>query len=209
MRCAYIKAERQRRSLDKCGLRYLISIGMAVNNVTRRADANGSTSTSEAMRISFRNFVWATHSESQDLLLSAATECCENGKMLWDDAKRLGVFLWLRSSETLVREGRKSVDADADVQKSHLEIVARNRFMADDDRDPTKCSLVFFALGKKKVVHGLWKQAPGHREQSLMLKFLSNDFELERWKTAAVKNAYALLSKQRYGQPCCLQHGSR
>ena len=106
-------------------------------------------------------------------------------------------------------KGTNPVDADADVQKSHLEIVARNRFMADDDRDPTKCSLVFFALGKKKVVHGLWKQAPGHKEQSLMLKFLSNDFELERWKTAAVKNAYALLSKQRYGQLCCLQHGSR
>ena len=32
-----------------------------------------------------------------------------------------------------------------------------------------------------------------------MHKFLANDFELERWKTAAIKNAYALLSKQRFG----------
>lgn len=72
--------------------------------------------------------------------------------------------------------------------------------MADDDRDPTSCSLIFFALGKKKVVHGLWRQAPGHREQGLMLKFLANDFELDRWKLAAQKNAYALLSKQRYGE---------
>ena len=71
--------------------------------------------------------------------------------------------------------------------------------MADDDRDPTACSLIFFALGKKKVLHGLWRQAPGHKEQALMLKFLANDFELDRWKTAAVKNAYALLSKGRYG----------
>jgi hypothetical protein len=31
-----------------------------------------------------------------------------------------------------------------------------------------------------------------------MLKFLSNDFTQERWKGAALKNAYALLSKQRY-----------
>lgn len=31
-----------------------------------------------------------------------------------------------------------------------------------------------------------------------MLKFLANDFTLDRWKTAAMKNAYALLSKQRY-----------
>lgn len=32
-----------------------------------------------------------------------------------------------------------------------------------------------------------------------MLKFLSNDFSQPRWKTAALKNAYALLSKQRWG----------
>lgn len=87
-------------------------------------------------------------------------------------------------------------------QKSQLEIIARLRFMADEDRDPTSCSLIFFALGKKKVLHGLWRQAPGHKEQAMMLKFLSNDFELERWKSAAVKNAYALLSKQRYGEFC-------
>jgi hypothetical protein len=41
-----------------------------------------------------------------------------------------------------------------------------------------------------------------------MLKFLSNDFEQERWKGAALKNAYALLSKQRYrewsGMMICL-----
>jgi len=31
-----------------------------------------------------------------------------------------------------------------------------------------------------------------------MLKFLSNDFSEPRWRTAALKNAYALLSKQRF-----------
>jgi hypothetical protein len=81
-----------------------------------------------------------------------------------------------------------------------LEVVARNTFMAQEDRDPTSCSLIFFALGKKKVVHGLWRQAPGHKEQNMMLKFLGNDFSLDRWKTAALKNAYALLSKNRYGE---------
>jgi len=33
----------------------------------------------------------------------------------------------------------------------------------------------------------------------MMLKFLANDFTQDRWKTAALKNAYALLSKNRYG----------
>ena len=71
--------------------------------------------------------------------------------------------------------------------------------MAGDNRDPTKCSLFYFALGKVKLVHGLWRQAAWHKEQTLMLKFLGNDFTNPRWKTAALKNAFALLSKQRYG----------
>lgn len=84
------------------------------------------------------------------------------------------------------------------LQKAQLEIVARNQFMSGDDRDPTRCSLLYFALGKVRLVHGLWRQAPGHKESALMLKFLSNDFSLPRWKTAALKNAYALLGKQRF-----------
>ena len=70
--------------------------------------------------------------------------------------------------------------------------------MAGDDRDPTRCSLLYFALGKARLVHGLWRQASGHKESALMIKFLSNDFTLPRWKTAALKNAYALLGKQRF-----------
>jgi len=209
---ATLEVEQSRRSLDECGLRYLISIrtfvnrerrGVASGTTTPAALAIGQTMSSRASgrstpllpqqlqpaksisRISFRNIVWATHSESHEVLLQAATASCENNKMMWADAKRLGVFLWLKSQEAI---------------RSQLEVIARNRFMADEDRDPTGCSLLFFALGKKSVVHGLWRQAPGHREQNMMLKFLANDFTTERWKTAAMKNAYALLSKQRYGE---------
>ena len=71
--------------------------------------------------------------------------------------------------------------------------------MAGDGRDPTACSLFYFALGKVRLVYGLWKQAAWHPEQQVMLKFLSNDFENPRWRTAALKNAFALMSKQRFG----------
>jgi hypothetical protein len=71
--------------------------------------------------------------------------------------------------------------------------------MANDRRDPTECSLFYFALGKTKLVHGLWRQAVWHKEQAIMLKFLSNDFSQAHWRTAALKNAYSLLSKQRFG----------
>lgn len=202
---ATLEVDQSRRSLDLCGLRYLISIRTFANRDIRGAALSGAATPSANgvlpslakvaadsglpaiprahVKISFRNIVWATHSESHEVLLQAATASCENNKMTWKDAKRLGVCLWLRSQDAI---------------KAQLEVIARNRFMADDDRDPTSCSLLFFALGKKQVVHGLWRQAPGHKEQAMMLKFLSNDFTTDRWKTAAAKNAYALLSKQRY-----------
>lgn len=80
--------------------------------------------------------------------------------------------------------------------------------MAGENRDPVECSLIYFALGKSKLVHGLWRQAVWHKEQGVMLKFLSHDFRDPRWKTAALKNAYALMSKQRFGEfagffDCC------
>ena len=77
--------------------------------------------------------------------------------------------------------------------------MARNQYMRDDKRDPIECSLFYLALKKKAVLVGLWKLASGHSDQQTMLKFLANNFEEERWKTAAMKNAFALLGKQRYG----------
>ena len=88
-----------------------------------------------------------------------------------------------------------------------MENIARNQFLSGDNRDPTQCSLFYFALGKAKLVHGLWRQASWHKEQGLMLKFLNNDFTQARWKTAALKNAFALLSKRRFGKPLFLFSG--
>ncbi len=84
------------------------------------------------------------------------------------------------------------------MQKLQVENIARNEFLVD--RDPTTCSLFYFALGKVKLVQSLWRQAAWHKEQGLMLKFLANDFTGDRWKTAALKNAYALLGKRRFGE---------
>ncbi|KAF8973548.1 WD repeat-containing protein [Flammula alnicola] len=123
-------------------------------------------------RLRYRDIIWAFHSESQELLLSSSAAACNNGKMTWSDARALGVALWLNSGESL--------------------------YMAGENRDPTACSLFYFALGKVKLVQGLWRQAAWHREQAVMLKFLGHDFTEPRWRTAALKNAFALLSKQRF-----------
>jgi hypothetical protein len=105
---ATVEVEQQRRSLDICGLRYLISVRMHVNHDRMAGKLSGSAtpeSSSEVRprsKLSFRNIVWASHSDSEDVLLQAAAECCPGGKMIWEDAKRLGVYLWLKSAETAV-----------------------------------------------------------------------------------------------------------
>jgi hypothetical protein len=80
-----------------------------------------------------------------------------------------------------------------------MEKIARNTYLDQEDKDPISSTLLYFALGKKSVVHTLWRSANHHKEQKAMLQFLANDFKAPRWQTAASKNAFALLGKQRYG----------
>ena len=81
-----------------------------------------------------------------------------------------------------------------------MEMLARNQYAQTEERNPIDCSLFYLALRKKNLLAGLWRSAGWHPEQSAMVKFLSHDFSDSRWRTAASKNAYALLAKQRYGE---------
>lgn len=77
--------------------------------------------------------------------------------------------------------------------------IARNTYLSNEDfRDPVDCTLFYFALRKKNLVQSLWRTASYHREQAATLRFLANDFSQPRWQTAASKNAFALLGKQRF-----------
>jgi hypothetical protein len=60
------------------------------------------------------------------------------------------------------------------------------------------CSLYYLALRKKPVLVGLWRMATWSREQAATQRLLSNNFSEERWKTAALKNAYALMGRRRF-----------
>jgi hypothetical protein len=59
-------------------------------------------------RLRYRDIIWAFHSETQGLLLSASLAACQ-GKMTWNDARALGVFLWLNSIESMVRKATSLV----------------------------------------------------------------------------------------------------
>ncbi|KAH9996446.1 RAVE protein 1 C terminal-domain-containing protein [Russula vinacea] len=185
---AMLEVDDSRRALDANGFRYLISMRSFYILNKRVSEPSSPESrgtigrrTGWRARLRYRDIIWAFHSETQGLLLSASLAACQ-GKMTWNDARALGVFLWLNSIESMIPHG------------SHR----TNGIYGGDSHDPVASSLFYFALGKHKLVQGLWRQAAWHKEQAIMLQFLSNDFTQPRWRTAALKNAYALLSKRRF-----------
>lgn len=84
-------------------------------------------------------------------------------------------------------------------QRSQFELIARNEYTKGDDKNPIDCSLYYLALKKKTVLQGLWRMATWHKEQVATQRLLANNFDEPKWRTTALKNAYALLSKRRFG----------
>lgn len=78
-------------------------------------------------------------------------------------------------------------------------MIARNEYTKTDEKNPIDCSLFYLALRKKQVLVGLWRMATWNKEQRATQKMLANNFDDPRWKTAAMKNAYALLGRRRFG----------
>ena len=60
--------------------------------------------------------------------------------------------------------------------------------------DPLDAAIFYLAMKKKNLVWGLFRSKRDQR----MTDFLSNNFTEDRWRKAALKNAFALLGKQRF-----------
>ena len=126
--------------------------------------------------------VWAYHSTSQDILIDLIAQH-HKGRLEWSYARNTGIFMWLADREALLK---------------HFETVARNAYTATEPKDPVVCTLHYLALRKKAVLQGLWRMATWSREQGATTRLLKNDFTDARWKTAAAKNAYALMGRRRF-----------
>lgn len=128
--------------------------------------------------LNMRDVSWALHSDQKEMLFGLVENTYP--RMSWATVRTTGIVYW----------------ADRFRLEKTLEAVARNEFA--DMRDPSgRVSILYLALRKKQVLVGLWKTV-AHSERDKMLKFLANDFALQRWKAAAAKNAYVLLGKHRY-----------
>ncbi|KAI0914538.1 WD repeat domain-containing protein [Ustulina deusta] len=164
--------EKQRRSLDENGARFMVFFRQ---HALRKGRVN-------EIHMSWREINWAYHSTSQDILMDFVSRNY-HGTMLWENARESGIFMWL---------------TDANAVRTQFETIARNEYTKSEMKNPVDCSLFYFALKKKTVLQGLWRMASWNKEQAMTQRLLANNFEDPRWKTTALKNAYALLSKRRF-----------
>lgn len=164
--------EKQRRSMDDNAARFMLFFRQ---HALRRGRSNEAG-------LSWREINLAYHSNSQDILVDMVSHQF-HGKVLWENARESGMFMWMTDTTAL---------------RSQFEVIARNEYTKSDMKNPVDCSLFYLALKKKVVLQGLWRMAAWNREQSATVKLLSNNFSDKKWKTSAMKNAYALLGKHRY-----------
>lgn len=134
---------------------------------------------SKQSKLTTRDISWALHSDNKEMLLTMVEEYFKN-RLKWENVKQIGLVYWVETIRLT----------------KIMESCARNEF--SDTRDPSgRVSLFYLAIRKKQVLIGLWRTV-SHTEQQKMLKFLANDFNESRWKSAALKNAYVLMGKHRY-----------
>ncbi|WFD18130.1 regulator of (H+)-ATPase in vacuolar membrane [Malassezia caprae] len=127
-------------------------------------------------------WVWAHLSRDQATLHSKIAAAWD-ARLTWERVKSTGIFAWMRERAVLV---------------PLMEQVARAAFASGDDIDPVLSTLLYLALGKHTMVRSVWRRAIGHSDQGKMQAFLAHDFSSERWRVAAQKNAFALMSQRRF-----------
>ncbi|KAL1453926.1 hypothetical protein WDU94_010228 [Cyamophila willieti] len=161
-------------SLDDCGLRFLLA--MKHYTYLLRCLPIAQRAQFQRQGIATNNLVWAFHSESEEELLNLIPSYSK-GAPKWSILKELGMGWWLRNHSLL---------------KTCIEKVAKAAYQANED--PLDAALFYIAMKKKSLVWGLFRSQRNER----MTSFFANNFAEDRWRKAALKNAFALLGKQRF-----------
>ncbi|XP_043192763.1 dmX-like protein 2 isoform X3 [Amphibalanus amphitrite] len=167
-------------SVDDSGLRFVL----AMRNFTylskclppkEKAELNSQGLTSSYV-------VWGFHSESQEELVQLVP-CVARAQPQWRELQQLGAGWWIRSNTLL---------------KRIVEQIAKTAYQKT--KDPMDAALYYFAMRKRTVIAALYKQMRDDRRY----KFFSKDFTTPDGRTAAKKNAYQCLGKQKFESAAAL-----
>ncbi|CAJ0940690.1 unnamed protein product [Ranitomeya imitator] len=191
-------------NLDECGLRYLLAMRLHTCLLTSLPPLYRLQLLHQGL--STCHFAWAFHSEAEEELINMIP-AIQKGDPQWSELRAMGIGWWVRNINTLRR---------------CIEKVAKASFQRNSD--PLDAAIFYLAMKKKAVLWGLFRQmflykqrdvAPDAAEalqirtviystmsqhEEKMTQFFSHNFKEDRWRKAALKNAFSLLGKQRFEQ---------
>ncbi|KAI3444391.1 hypothetical protein Pfo_001056 [Paulownia fortunei] len=116
---------------------------------------------------------WAFHSDCHDNLFNSLLST----EPSWEEMRGMGVGFWYTNVAQL---------------RVKMERLARQRYMKN--KDPKACALLYIALNRLQVLAGLFKISKDDKDKP-MAGFLSRNFQDDKNKAAALKNAYVLMGK--------------
>ncbi|KAL3102156.1 hypothetical protein niasHS_003565 [Heterodera schachtii] len=161
-------------TVDECGLRFLMA--KKQHEYLLRCLPIKQRRALKAKGISSAYVIWALHSNTEMELLNSIP-CCQRQEESWEELRSYGIAWWLRNNAML---------------RNCMERVAKNAFQKR--QEPMDAALFYLAMRKKNVLTQLFKTV----NDSRMYEFFREDFKLEKWKKGALKNAFVLMSKQRF-----------
>ncbi|XP_061623671.1 dmX-like protein 1 isoform X3 [Phyllopteryx taeniolatus] len=161
-------------TLDDCGLKFLLAVRLHTFLSTSLPPAHRAQLLRQGL--STCHYAWAFHSEAEEELLHMLP-ALHQGEPTWPELRSMGVGWWLRSTNKLRRS---------------IEKVAKATFQRSND--PLDVAIFYLAMKKKAVVWGLYRS----QKNAKMTEFFRNNFSEDRWRKAALKNAFSLLGKQRF-----------
>lgn len=89
---------------------------------------------------------------------------------------------------------RKGLLISKSVRISYMHCLQMAKTAFQQQQNPLDAALFYLALRKKNVLTHLFRSVRDER----LSEFFAQDFTQERWRKAALKNAFLLMSKQRF-----------
>ncbi|XP_062213038.1 uncharacterized protein LOC133913785 [Phragmites australis] len=161
------------KSLDEAGRRFWVAVQFQHHYALRRY---GYLSSTEGCHVDSASIAWAFQSDCQDDLLNSVLPA----EPTWPEMQKLGIGLWYTNVSQL---------------RTRMEKLARLQYLKS--KDPKDCTLLYIALNRIKVLVGLFKVSRDEKDKRLH-EFLSRNFQEERHKAAALKNAYVLMGRHQW-----------
>ncbi|GAB7366144.1 hypothetical protein MBLNU230_g7706t1 [Neophaeotheca triangularis] len=169
--------------LDANAIRFLFTWRFQTQQQEDSDDTLKAQTPPTPVQMPWRSILHAHHSKTQQPLLTLLLDH-HSQRLTWPLARSLGLPFWLKTYSSLT---------------SIFESLAQSAYRTQNPPDPVDASLHFLALNKKPTLLSLWRIATWHREQRSTMNFLKKDFEhVPEARTAARKNAYALMGRRRF-----------